>query len=141
MDFEEHRQNIVWALEKITVWQPFTVRALKLLARLAVCENANFSNNSTGTLVGLFRIGPEAAATEASPEARLPALLALLRSSDDFERRLGLKVAEAVLKCRNMGFRQVGPRIPGVEGESQTLDSCYIQRLVAGILPLFQCLD
>lgn len=113
--FEGHRQNIVWALEKIAVWQPFTVRAMRLLARLAAHENANFSNNSTGTLVGLFRIGPEAAATEASPEARLPALLSLLRASSDVERRLGLQAAEAALETSGMGFRIVGPEYQGLK--------------------------
>jgi len=68
LSFRDERQSIVWTLEKIAVWPSFTVRAIKILARLAVNENADFSNNSTGTLVGLFRIGPEAAATEASPE-------------------------------------------------------------------------
>lgn len=115
LDFEEHRQNIVWALEKIAVWQPFTVRAMNLLARLAIHENANFSNNSTGILIGLFRIGPEAAATEAPPQARLSALLALLRASSDVDRRLGLKAASTALDSRGMGFRIVGPEYQGLK--------------------------
>ncbi len=115
LGFKEHRQNIVWALEKIAVWEPFTVRAMKLLTRLAVHENADFSNNSTGTLVGLFRIGPEAAATEAPPEARLPALLALLRASSDVERRLGLQAAEAALDSTGIRFRIVGPEYQGLK--------------------------
>lgn len=84
LDFEQNRQNLVWALEKIAVWPTFTVRAALVLARLAINENAQNSNNATGTFVGLFRIGPEAAATETSPQARLPALLKLLRSTQDF---------------------------------------------------------
>lgn len=114
-DFKSDRQNIVWALEKIAVWPLLTVRALNLLARLAVNENANFSNNSTGTLVSLFRIGPEAAATEASPEQRLPALLALLRGRSDAERLLGLKALGAALDTRGMGFRTVGPEYQGLQ--------------------------
>lgn len=90
------------------------MRALSLLARLAVNENADFSNNSTGTLVSLFRIGPEAAATEASPEQRLPALLALLRGTSDAERLLGLKIQESALDSRGRGFRTVGPEYQGL---------------------------
>ncbi|RDI10114.1 hypothetical protein [Comamonas sp. AG1104] len=115
MEFKSDRQNIVWALEKIAVWPLLTVRALRLLARLAINENADFSNNSTGTLVGLFRIGPEAAATEASPEQRLPALLALLRASSDAERLLGLNVLDSALDRRGIGFRTVGPEYQGLQ--------------------------
>ena len=114
-EFKSDRQNIVWALEKIAVWPLLTVRALSLLARLAVNENADFSNNSTGTLVNLFRIGPEAAATEASPEQRLPALLAILRGRTDAERLLGLKILDSVLDTHAMGFRTVGPEYQGLQ--------------------------
>lgn len=81
----------------------------------ATNENANFSNNSTGTLIGLFRIGPEAAATESTPEARLPAMLRLLRASGDEERRLGLKAMDAALDSRGMGFRIVGAEYQGLK--------------------------
>lgn len=114
-EFKSNRQNIVWALEKIAVWPLLTVRALGLLSRLAVNENADFSNNSTGTLVNLFRIGPEAAATEASPEQRLPALLAILRGSTDAERLLGLKILDSALDTHGMGFRTVGPEYQGLK--------------------------
>lgn len=114
-EFKSDRQNIVWALEKIAVWPLLTVRALSLLARLAVNENADFSNNSTGTLVSLFRIGPEAAATEASPEQRLPAMLALLRGRTDAERLLGLKILDSVLDTHGRGFRTVGPEYQGLQ--------------------------
>ena len=114
-EFKSDRQNIVWALEKIAVWPLLTVRALSLMARLAVNENSDFSNNSTGTLVSLFRIGPEAAATEASPEQRLPALLALLRGISDAERLLGLKALGSALDTRGMGFRTVGPEYQGLQ--------------------------
>ena len=114
-EFKQHRQNIVWALEKIAVWPALTVRAIKVLARLAVNENADFSNNSTGTLVGLFCIGPEEAATESTPEERLPAILMLLRASGDTERRLGLKAMETALDSRGMRFRIVGPEYQGLK--------------------------
>ncbi|BCO11603.1 hypothetical protein GEOBRER4_n3726 [Citrifermentans bremense] len=112
--FEDNRQNLVWALEKIAVWPTLTVRAIQVLGRLAVNENANYSNNSTGTLIGLFHIGPEAAATESSPEARLPAMLKLLHAPRDAERLLGLKAIRAALDSRGMGFRIVGPEYQGL---------------------------
>lgn len=113
-DFKQDRQNVVWALEKIAVWPAYTVRAIQVLARFAANENADFSNNSTGTLVGLFRIGPEAAATESSPESRLPALVKLLRAPVDAERLLGLKAIESALDSRGMGMRIVGPEYQGL---------------------------
>jgi hypothetical protein len=114
LDFQQERQNIVWALEKIAVWPDLTVRAIHLLSRLAVDENADYSNNSTGTLIGLFYIGPEAAATESTPEARLPALLKLLRAPRDAERRLGLKALSAALD-NSGGYRIVGPEYQGLK--------------------------
>ncbi|MDR7151700.1 hypothetical protein J2W49_003676 [Hydrogenophaga palleronii] len=115
LEFQSDRQNIVWALEKIAVWPQLIVRALNVLARLAVNENGEFSNNSTGTLLSLFRIGPEAAATEASPEQRLPALLKLLRGTTDAERLLGLKALTSALDSHGVGFRIVGPEYQGLK--------------------------
>lgn len=114
LDHTKNRQSLVWALEKIAVWPLLTVRAIHLLARLAVNECSDHSNNSTGTLMGLFRIGPEAAATEASPEARLPAMVKLLRTSGDAERRLALKAMDTALDSRGFGMRMVGPEYQGL---------------------------
>lgn len=113
--FKGSRQNMVWTLEKIAVWKPYTVRAMKLLARLAVNENANNSNNAIGTLLGLFKIGYEWAATESSPEERLPAMLQLLKSNVDTERQLALKAIESSLDTRGMGSRIVGPEYQGLK--------------------------
>ncbi len=115
LDFKDSRQHIVWTLEKIAVWQPFTVRVIQLLTKLAANENSKMGNNSTGILVGLFCIGPEAVATEATPEARLPAMLKLLRANEDTVRRLGLKSMEAALNRGGMGFRIIGPEYQGMK--------------------------
>jgi len=111
----ENRQKFVCTLEKIAVWPSYTVRAMQLLIRLGVNENASNSNNSRGTILGLFRIGPEWAATESSPDARLPAFRKLLRAQSDAERHLGLEAAEASLDTRGMGFRIVGPEYQGLK--------------------------
>ncbi|MBY0483335.1 hypothetical protein [Nitrosomonas sp.] len=113
--FEQNRQSFVWTLEKIAVWKPTFVRAARILARLAVAENATNSNNSTGTLLALFRIGPEWAATEASPTERLPALKEMLTSDDDELKRIGLKVAESALHTSGMHFRMIGPEHQGIK--------------------------
>jgi len=115
--FDGGRQKIVWTLEKIAVWRPTFIRAARVLVQLAVAENAKNSNNSTGTLLGLFRIGPENAATEASPVERLPILLELLRSGDDDLKRLGLEVAASALQASGLGlgFRIVGPEYQGLK--------------------------
>lgn len=113
--FVDHRQNIVWALEKIAVWPPYTVRALRLLGKLAANENASNSNNSIGTLTDLFKIGPEHAVTEASPEQRLPAFLELLRSTNDSERRIALKIGASALETSGQGYRIVGPEYQGLK--------------------------
>jgi hypothetical protein len=113
--FEANRQNIVWALGKIAVWRPTVVGAIRMLARLAIAENADYSNNATGTVLELFRIGPESAATEASPTERLPALLEMLRSADGDVKRLGLRIAEAALETSGLGFRIVGAEYQGIK--------------------------
>lgn len=113
--FEGNRQRIVWTLEKIAVWQPTFIRATRMLARLAVAENAKNTNNATGTLLGLFWIGTEWAATEASPTERLPVLLEMLRSDDDDLKRMGLSVAEAALQTSGLRSRIVGPEHQGIK--------------------------
>lgn len=112
LDFKRSRQNIVWTLEKIAVWQHYFIRATHLLIRLAVNENASHSNNATGTLIGLFYIG--CAATETSPETRLSAVLKLLCADRDTERRLGLKIMDAVLGG-GIVSRTVGPEYQGLK--------------------------
>lgn len=119
IEFKDDRQSLVWALEKIAVWPTLTVRAIHALSRLAVNENADFSNNATGTLVGLFRIGPEAAVTESTPAERLPAMLKLLRAPDDAVRRLALKAMRAALDSNGIGSRIVGPEYQGLKARAK----------------------
>lgn len=117
--FSEHRQHIVWTLEKIAVWAPQTIRALRLLAKLALNETANWINNATGTLFGLFRIGPEHAATEAAPCQRLPAALELLRAGSDAERELGLGCIATALDTSGMAIRMVGAEFQGLKARAK----------------------
>ncbi|MDB5801741.1 MAG: hypothetical protein JWL63_2680 [Rhodocyclales bacterium] len=111
---DDTRQEFVRIVEMIAVWQPTAVRAINLLSHLAIAENSTYSNNATGTLLGLFRIGPEWAVTEASPSERLPALEAMLRSPMPELRLLGLKVAESSLRLRG-GMRIIGAEHQGLK--------------------------
>lgn len=106
-------QNFVWILEKLAVWRPTVLGALRLLAKLSLVDKSNFTNNAAGTLSSLFMIGPEWAATEASPEERLPVLMEMLRSMNPEMQRLGLKVAVAALKTYG-GSRLIGPEYQGI---------------------------
>jgi len=116
--FKGGRQQVVWTLEKIAVWKPTFIRAARVLAKLAITENATNSNNSKGTLLGLFRIGQEAAATEASPLERLPVLLEMFRG-DENSKRMALKVVGSALEASGHGWRMVGPEYQGLKERAQ----------------------
>jgi hypothetical protein len=107
------RQEIVWALEKVAVWKELFPKAARLLVHLALGENAKNSNNSEGTLAGLFMIGVGWAATEASPAERFPILEELVRSSDANRRALGLILCGQWLDTSG-GFRVVGVEYQGL---------------------------
>ena len=90
------RQDIVWALEKIAVWRDLFPRAAAVLTRMALTENSKFSNNSKGTLTGLFGVGLGwAPAQEAPPGGtHFPTIEKLLRSPVAAERTLGLGLCQ-----------------------------------------------
>lgn len=108
------RQNIVWTLEKIAVWQDHFPRAARLLTKMALAENANNSNNATGTFLGLFHLGLGWAPTEAPPSARLPIIRELLSSNDSSRRQLGLELCKTWLNIHG-GTRIVGPEYQGLK--------------------------
>jgi predicted XRE-type DNA-binding protein len=107
------RQDIVWALELIAVWADCFERAAQVLAKMAVAENANNSNNSRGTLVNLFSIGLGWASTQATPAQRFPMLKRLVTSREDAIHTLGLELAKSWLSTYG-GSRIVGPEHQGL---------------------------
>ena len=107
------RQDIVWALEKIAVWDELFVRAVNVLIPMALAENTRNSNNSEGTLVGLFNIRG-LATTKAEPSRRFPVLEELVRSNDTSRRAIGLEMCEAWLRLHG-GSRMVGPEYQGLK--------------------------
>ena len=109
------RQDIVWALEKIAVWDELFVRAAHVLIPMALAENADHSNNSRGTLIGLFNIRG-LATTQAAPSKRFLVLEDLVRSKDASRRALGLGICNAWLQIHG-GSRIVGPEYQGLKPE------------------------
>jgi len=113
MSWEAGRQDIVWALEKIAVWEELFPRAVEVLAIMAVAENSKYGNNAKGTLLGLFSVGMGWAPTQAPPSKRLPKLRQFVSSEDKDRRALGLEICEKWLKTRG-GARQIGPEYQGL---------------------------
>ncbi|HVO66300.1 MAG TPA: hypothetical protein VMT12_07455 [Syntrophales bacterium] len=107
------RQNIVWALEKIAVWQEHFLRSANLLVKLALAENAGNANNSTGILLDLFMVGMGWAATQASPDERFPIIQKLLDSDAWPRKDLGIKLCKRWLDT-NGGIRMIGAEYQGL---------------------------
>ena len=114
--FEDGRQDIVWALEKIAVWKEHFARAAKVLVKFALAENSKYGNNSTGILRGLFATRPGLAATQAPPSDRFPMIEELLQSQNSEEIELGHSLCEEWLNTQG-GVRMVGAEYQGLRPE------------------------
>ncbi len=104
------RRNLVRALEKICFLAPTFERGALMMLDLAVAENEDWSNNSTGQFKGLFPILlPD---TAASPAARLQLFDELIRENDPLRMPI---VIEALLTAARTGshFRTIGPEVHG----------------------------
>ena len=111
------RQDIVWALEKLAVWDNTFLRAVQVLIRLALAENARNSNNSKGVLLGLFRTGIGWAPTQAPASKRIQVIKDLVTNKQDPNcRKLGFEMCEEWFKTHG-GYRQVGPEHQGLRPE------------------------
>lgn len=109
----ESRQCLVWALEKLAVWEDCFASAAELLLALAEAENANNSNNATGTFTALFSLIPGWGPTQASPDVRINVLASALDSDSAERRRLGLKACANALDTGPTN-RMVGPEHQGL---------------------------
>lgn len=107
------RQDIVWTLEKLAVWEELFPRAVRILISMALAENAKHSNNATGTLLGLYNVGLGWAPTKARPEVRYPIIKELLTSDDVGKRMLALEMCKQWLETHG-GVRIVGPEHQGL---------------------------
>lgn len=108
------RQDIVWALEKIAVWEDLYSRAVSVLIPMALAENAQNSNNAKGLLSSLFSIGLGWAPTEAPPALRYPILQELVINKDTCMRNLGLELCKQWLDIRG-GSRVIGAEYQGLK--------------------------
>lgn len=113
--WNDNRQSVVWALEKIAVWPDTFIGAARMLLKMGATETSKYSNNASGTFAGLFSLayGP-VAPTETPPDKRLPVLKEALESEDSGEKALGLKACESALSTY-WGFRLIGAEYQGLK--------------------------
>ncbi|MBI5484919.1 MAG: hypothetical protein HY888_10720, partial [Deltaproteobacteria bacterium] len=107
------RQQIVWALEKIAVWEDTFPGAARLLMSMALAENTSYSNNSKGTFLSLFMLGEGWAPTQAPPELRFQILSELIKSPDQSLKELGLEACKSWMSTYG-GMRMVGAEYQGL---------------------------
>ncbi len=111
------RRNLVWALEKLCFWKSTFSIAAPVLLFLAAAENEEWSNNSTGILLGLFKI--LLSGTQAEPNQRIALADFALAHSDDRCRILGARVLGSALATGRfigrVGPEQQGSRFPEPE--------------------------
>lgn len=117
LQFNTGRQEVVWALEKITVWNEHFADGAQLLLKLGSAENARASNNATGTFADLFSPAPgRVAPTEASLSARFPVLQKAFNSSENDEVKVAIAAIEKALETDNF-TRAVGAEYQGFRKE------------------------
>ena len=123
LQFTEGRRNVIWALEKIAMWDELFVDAARLLLALGEAENEGCSNNASGVFAGLFSPAPgRGAPTEASPADRFPVLKEAFESNSRARRLLALKACKTGLQPMNMWRRIVGAEYQGLRKEPELWD-------------------
>ena len=107
LQFTEGRRNVIWALEKIAMWEDLFADAAELLLALDEAENEGWSNNASGVFAAFFSPGHgRVAPTEAPPAVRFPVLKEAFESGSKERRALGLKACRAALQSRH--FSRIG---------------------------------
>ena len=108
------RHEVVWALEKIVVWDELFARAVNVLIPMALTVDAGSSDQPKDLLLSLFNFGLGGAATQAAPSKRLLILKDLVMSNDAGHRALGLEMCQQWLKTQG-GFRVIGAEYQGLK--------------------------
>ena len=107
LQFTVGRRNVIWALEKIAVWEDLFANAAQLLLALGEAENEGCSNNASGVFAGLFSSGPgRVAPTEVPPTERLPVLKKAFESGSKERRALALRGCAVALHSGS--FSRIG---------------------------------
>ena len=118
LHFTEGRREVVWALEKIAMWEDLFADAARLLLALGEAENEDWSNNASGVFAGLFspaygRLAP----TEASPVNRFPILKEAFESGSRARRLLALEACKTGLQPMKRWDRTLGAEYQGLRKE------------------------
>ena len=107
LEFTGGRRNVIWALEKIAMWEDLFADAARLLLALGEAENEGVSNNASGVFVGLFSLATgKVAPTEASPAKRFSVLQEAFESGSKEHRALALRACDIAL--RSGPFSRIG---------------------------------
>jgi hypothetical protein len=113
LQFETGRRQIVWALEKMAVWQELFADAAKLLLALGEAENESYANNASGVFTDLFSPGwGPLAPTEVSLEERLPILFETISSASIERKKLALNALRRALESSHFS-RMIGAEYQG----------------------------
>ncbi len=116
LKFTDGRRLVIWALEKIAIWQKLFPDAARLLLALGEAENERISNNASGVFADLFSLGPGGVApTEASPIERLPILKEAFESGSKERQTLAIKACNKGLISDHFS-RTSGAEYQGLRG-------------------------
>lgn len=119
LKFKTGRREVIWALEKIAVWQELFQDAAKLLLSLGEAETESYSNNASGVFAELFSPGyGQLAPTELSPKKRFPIIKEALESDSKERRLLALQACNKALGLSNIS-RSIGAEYQGLRTEPQ----------------------
>ena len=118
LNFTKGRRNVIWALEKIAMWEDLFADAARLLLALGEAENEGWSNNASGVFVGLFspaigRLAP----TEVAPLDRFPILKEAFESGSRSRRLLALEACKTGLQPMKRWDRTLGAEYQGLRKE------------------------
>ena len=114
------RRNVVWALEKIAVWQELFPDASRLLLALGEAETETWSNNASGVFAELFSPAYGVLApTEVPPVERLPILREAFESESKPCRLLALEACKVGLQPMDRWERAIGEKYQGLHKEPE----------------------
>lgn len=123
----EGRQDLVWTLEGLAFHRDHFQAAARQLFALARNENAEISNNASGTLVKLFAI--TGSQTEAPPELRIEILREMLRYDSLASLRLIARALERILSINPatvmLGVESQGGRPALIEWRPRTWEEVF----------------
>ena len=119
LKFTTGRREVIWALEKIGMWEDLFADATRLLLALGEAENESWSSNASGVFTMFFSLAPgKVAPTETPPHERFPILEEALKSPSKERRRLALNACDEALRTRDF-LRTIGSEYQGLRKEPQ----------------------